>query len=268
MAQLNLQVPYKVNSSVISVAELKTVYLFGISIRDGNGNELPDSTFQFYIDAATKEVEKKLAIKTLEQSITESRDYSVESMVNWAYISTTYPVKKACALQGFYGNPEDNQPQVLYPEEWITTKKTNNNDQERYWRQIHLVATGTGSVTTTDGANVFPFIYPFARLFNRIPNYWRVTYITGFKVVPDDLTNIIGKMASIGLLNIAGDLILSSAGLASTSLSIDGLSQSISTTASATSAGYNARLLQYTKEIEASWVNLRRYYKGITMISL
>jgi hypothetical protein len=69
----------------------------------------------------------------------------------------------------------------------------------------------------------------------------------------------------MGPLNIAGDLI-AGAGIATKSLSMDGLSQSISTTASATNAGYGARILQYNKHIEESMKTLKAYYTGISMV--
>ena len=101
--------------------------------------------------------------------------------------------------------------------------------------------------------------------FRNIPDYWNYQYITGFDLdnLPWDLIGIIGKLATFGPLNIAGDLILGTAGVASQSLSIDGLSQSISTTASATSAGYNARLINYGKEITETVKRIEGIYKGL-----
>ena len=66
-----------------------------------------------------------------------------------------------------------------------------------------------------------------------------------------------------GPLNIAGDLVLGIAGVSGQSLSIDGLSQSISTTASATSAGYSARLIQYQKEIKETVGRLKLVYDEV-----
>ncbi len=266
MAQLILKAPYFVNNKVISVSELKTNYLFGINIKDKYGANLPESTYQYNIDVAIREIEKKLAIKLLTQKIVESRDYSIEDMINWGYIPSTYPVKKACALEGFYGNPEDNEPQLIYPPDWLTIKKGNNNDQERYWRQMQIVARGKGVVT--NGQNIFPFIYPFVRSFNRVPNYWRISYITGFQVVPEDLTHIIGKIASIGVLNIAGDLVFSNPGITATSLVIDDIFQNIDTAAGPNSTVYSARISQYTKEIEAMWPSVKRFYRGLVIGSL
>ena len=72
--------------------------------------------------------------------------------------------------------------------------------------------------------------------------------------------------ASIGILNIAGDLI-AGAGIATKSVSVPGLSQNIGTTSSATNSGYGARIGEYQKELKAMIPNLRRYYgKGTRMV--
>lgn len=70
----------------------------------------------------------------------------------------------------------------------------------------------------------------------------------------------VGITSALLPLNIAGDLI-AGAGVASQSLSLDGLSQSIATTASATSAGYGARVIQYTKELTTLISNLKSKYR-------
>jgi len=79
--------------------------------------------------------------------------------------------------------------------------------------------------------------------------------------LPADLRQAIGiKCATLLLLHVAGDLILG-AGIASQSLSVDGLSQSVGTTSSAMYSGYSSRAealdKQYTLLIKA----LRAQYK-------
>jgi hypothetical protein len=79
--------------------------------------------------------------------------------------------------------------------------------------------------------------------------------------IPADLKHAIGvKGATLLLLHVAGDLILG-AGIASQSLSVDGLSQSVGTTSSAMYSGYSSRAealdKQYTLLIKA----LRAQYK-------
>ena len=65
-------------------------------------------------------------------------------------------------------------------------------------------------------------------------------------------------------LDRVGDL-LGGAGIASQSISLDGLSQSFNTTSSSTSAGYGARLIQYEKEIKAGLPKLRSYFHPIAL---
>ena len=70
----------------------------------------------------------------------------------------------------------------------------------------------------------------------------------------------IGLVSALLPLNVAGDLI-AGAGVASQSLGLDGLTQSVTTTASATSAGYGARIIQYTKELQQTIERLRSKYR-------
>ena len=59
---------------------------------------------------------------------------------------------------------------------------------------------------------------------------------------------MIGKMAAISLLNVIGDGLMS--GFSSSSLSMDGVSESFSSTQSATSAYFGARIAVYQKEVQ------------------
>lgn len=85
--------------------------------------------------------------------------------------------------------------------------------------------------------------------------------VIGYKLhtVPLALVKSILYIAGILPLDTAGDL-LAGAGIGQFSVGVDGLSQSISTTASATSAGYGARIGSYTKQLEKSMSALRNKY--------
>ncbi len=71
-------------------------------------------------------------------------------------------------------------------------------------------------------------------------------------------------MASLYVLNPAGDLI-AGAGIASKSIGIDALHQSINTTSSATNAGYGARIIQYQKDLKPLLKEIRSEYHGVQM---
>jgi len=72
----------------------------------------------------------------------------------------------------------------------------------------------------------------------------------------------VGILSAMLPLNISGDLI-AGPGIAQINLGIDGLSQEIHTTASATNAGYGARVTMYYKELKQIMPKLRGKYKTI-----
>lgn len=85
--------------------------------------------------------------------------------------------------------------------------------------------------------------------------------------IPRDVLHLGGMYATMWALNPAGDMI-AGAGIASKSIGVDGLSQSISTTASATNAGYGSRLIQYWNDIKRQLPALRAKYRQGSMIEV
>jgi hypothetical protein len=106
------------------------------------------------------------------------------------------------------------------------------------------------------------------RIFGgRYPDAFEFDYTTGYKTaefVPDDLRGVIGKWAVIKALASIGDGLL--AGFSSQSVSLDGLSESFSSTQSATSAYFGARIIQYKDEIK-QWLKDNRNKYGIIPMS-
>lgn len=82
--------------------------------------------------------------------------------------------------------------------------------------------------------------------------------------LPGSILHCIGMLASMFVLNPAGDLI-SGAGIANLSIGIDSLHQTIGTTSSATNAGYGARIIQYAKDLKELLPRIRRFYFGFSM---
>ncbi|RDE12123.1 MAG: hypothetical protein C4K49_10600 [Candidatus Thorarchaeota archaeon] len=100
----------------------------------------------------------------------------------------------------------------------------------------------------------------------RYPQGLEIDYESGFEnsdAVPADLRDVIGKWSACKMLNITGDGILP--GFSSQSVSLDGLSESFSSTQSPTNAYFGARINQYLKEI-ADWLSKNKYkYGGIPL---
>lgn len=77
----------------------------------------------------------------------------------------------------------------------------------------------------------------------------------------------IGLVAALTPLDIAGDLI-AGAGIAQYSVGVDGLSQSVATTASATSAGYGARIISFQNQLKTLMPALRAKYRMINTFTI
>jgi hypothetical protein len=77
--------------------------------------------------------------------------------------------------------------------------------------------------------------------------------------LPQAMIKAISYVAAMLPLDTAGDLLLG-AGIATQNISIDGLSQAISSTASATSSGYGARIISYNQQLKTTMSALRNKY--------
>lgn len=258
MAQLTFNIKYRKNTGlVISVAELWELFLYGIKIQGREGSNFSDESMRFYLVAAQREIENYYNLKFIKQLADQTITYyRTDYWQTFPILQTNYPVREPLSMIGMLNKME----QIVYPQGWLFCEYDTLMGQGK--RRISVVP--TGSSTRGNAEIILTGITSQVGMqrFNMIPDYWRIQYITGWDIdqMPMDLINVVGMVASFGPLGIAGDLILGSAGIASQSLSIDGLSQSISTTASATNAGYGARLIQYEKQIKETTGRLKLVY--------
>ena len=241
---------------IISVDEMKTNYLFGLDLTDDSGTPYPTSMYEFFIKSAVSWLEHRLDIPIRPKSITEEKhDYYREDYAQYIWLKLCEaPVISVGEVRMVLPGEQVVQ---RFDSGWIHVQKDSG--------QLQLVP-GTGSAGSILLGAAGAYISMIYRNNRFIPDAFRVDYVAGFEPgeVPELIRDVIGKKASFGPLNVAGDL-LGGAGIASQSIGIDGLSQSFNTTSSATNAGYGARLLQYTKELKEALPILDRYYRGMRM---
>jgi len=251
---------------VISIQELKDIYLFGVDLTNDQGVPYSNAMFVWYIKAAVDWIEKRLDLPILPRQYEERHDFFKYDYDKYIWLKLNHaPVigVNECKLV-----LPGEQIVKVFEKDWLHI--------QRFDGQLQMVP-GTGTAGTillgASGAWI-PLIYGANKF---IPDAFRVIYEAGFgrprdpKAVsprdpeldqfPPDIKHIVGMIASLGPFNVAGDMI-AGAGIASTSIGIDGLSQSVSTTASATNAGYGARIIQYQRDIKDQIPHLLRYYKG------
>ena len=263
MPTLNFTTKYKTGGGlVMSVDDLLGRYLFGIPMCTQNGVQMNTDDIALFIGAAQQWVENTLEIKLRKQIYHERCDFIYDQWKSWGYIKATLPINKVHKLDGFLNSVQ----QVTYPNQWVSIYM-NESDPERAMRNLYIVPNGAGTPQNY-GSVLYLGITPHMGFFSMefVPNYWDVVYCTGFEKVPDNIMNLVGKMAALQVLNIVGD-VLYAPGIASSSLSFDGLSQSISTTASQGNL-FKWRIAQYQTEITNELKMLREFYRGISFMAL
>lgn len=240
--------------------DLRYTYLWGTDFKATNGQFFTDAQVQYFIDAAIHELERELNIcikkrvivcepekrnlvkttKTVKGDYDEEEPpykYRKEEVESRGLITTRLrPIINVsrCELINIGKNPMD-----LLPSVYVEKKKGVINFLKRPWRHTDTY-TNVAKNLFTYGENTF-----------RTYLFYEVDYTAGYETsddIPDDLRQIIGKVCAISLLNIIGDGLMS--GFSSSSLSMDGISESFSSTQSATSAYFGARIAVYQKEVQ------------------
>lgn len=251
--------------SLITPPQLRARYLFGIGIKDNAGNELSDETLQTYINTAVSMLEHYLDIAIMPRCETEEKDYNANEYYDWGYFQLNkYPVLSITTMQVVYTKDNNGANEVVLdiPQSWIRLVKESGI--------IRLIPNNKfpGTLQTDSAGAFFPELF---RRHSKVPNLWVINYKHGFEdgKIPVLINTAIGLTASLFALSIAGNLVLQ-AGIASQSISLDGLSQSIATTQSAEFSGYSATRGEYNKQLygqregdpSAILTILKDYYKG------
>ncbi len=255
-------------TSLITPTQLKKEYLFGVDLTDDAGNEISNSTLQSYIDNATSMLEHFLDISiTPVMGEIEEKDYNFNEYFEWGFFQiNSYPVQKITSIELTYFRDENGDPDVLVtiPNNWVRL--------DNHSGIIRLIpnAKFPANLQISALGNYFPEILKT----DKVPNLWRITYDHGFAdgCIPVAINDAIARLASIQALTTAGFLVIG-AGIGSQSLSIDGLSQSISTTQSAENSIFSGNILDHKRVLfgerkddpSALLSILKSYYKGMEM---
>lgn len=250
---------------LISVELLKKRYLFGVDTTDGNGNPLEDEVFQSYINTAVSMLEHSLDISITPRKLVgpdccEKKDYNANDYWQWSYFQlNNVPIIDVLEVRAVYPNANI----LKYPKEW--------NKLQKHDGILRLIPTA-GSIAQFQvdaGGQYFPEIF---RYNGMVPLVWEIDYIAGFEdgKIPIALNSAIGLLAAVIALVNTSDNILGP-GVASQSISLDGLAQSVALTASAENNTHSAKIADWKKLLWGDSVNSRNqgmiaelmdYYQG------
>lgn len=263
--------------------EIRERWCFGLPLTNEYSESMSDPDIQAYLDSSISQVERRLGIYLKPTVIVcnpDARglikgedydkeeppyDYAAELYRQWGHLQLRErPIQRLISFKLVLTNGQEIIDFTKHPS-WLKLYKSAG--------QIRIVPNAGDPVlyaALAGTATTYPFMT--GNLYSNIPQMLHVDYVAGYAQfeIPADVRNVVAKIAAVDVLGIAGDAML--AGVASLSTSIDGLSESFSTTASATNATYGAHILQYQKEIDAFFSpkhgGARTSERGFTFTSL
>ena len=243
-------------STFFTPAWLKERYLFGIDLTDDTNTPFPDALFETAIASAVETVGNELDIVlTDKSSFTDRVDANIIDADS--FFLTRLRKRPIWSVEKLEVQLGDFQA-ISLPISYVLVREALSG-------QVQVVPGKELSFTLayTGGSPLFGYESLVPRVYT--PGWFNYTYTAGYngtdKPYPADIQDAIGLLAAILPLDTAGDLIVG-AGIASKSMSMDGLSTSINTTSSATNSGYNARAISYMNRYKTLMGSLRAKYKG------
>ena|ERR1700748_279166 len=247
---------------VISPSELFQQYLYGVGSVQNTAlvNNFPMQSLKTYILNAQDYLEDLLSLRLQKQEFTETTNFSMSDFQQWGFIQLSYPVTKPVSLFGFINNVR----QISYPDTWMSARQT--ADGKGYYRRIYIVP-GGGSKSPQTNSVVYSGVTPNLGYmgFDSIPDYWRTTYQTGFDKYPPNIMQVVSKIAALPALAILGDFVLGP-GISGKTLSIDGLSQGITSNITPKNSAYGARMLELLRGIKEEIETLKSVYVGYKFV--
>lgn len=270
--------------------------MFGVKVVDPNtGNEMGDSFYTYAIETAISKVETELDIVILPRVVTEHKDYNYAEYSSYMFLhAKSKPILQVETL----GLEANGSYKRNYPSEWWKVYNRPGHIQVASAPLYGAISgnMGGGIATFSGGASFGGFDGGYGgRLHgglsslpngsslggykpnpvsggnqNSYPQLIHVSYIAGMLPqrragvteeweMPTLLNELIIKMASKQIFQQWGRLVVPM-GVSSKTLTIDGISESVSYTSSATNGAIKSEIGQLDEDIADGLNKLRGYY--------
>jgi hypothetical protein len=254
----NYEPPEGLFGEVLTADDMRYTYLWGIDFKASNGQVFTDSQIRGKIKSSIAELERALKINISpvriktepDSSQVLGTDYDIEESpytyrpekwrVNGPLVLRRRPVLELSRLD-FYTIVDAKMLDLL---SWVRLDKTKG--------VVRLsIPRGGGGDEGVYTGTAYGLLMGGSSFRTDYPGAFKVDYTAGYnsaKYIQEDMRDVIGKIAACKMLNVIGDGLI--AGYSSSSLSLDGVSESFSSTQSATSAYFGARIKVYLDDIE------------------
>lgn len=270
--------------------------MFGVKVVDPNtGNEMGDSFYTYAIETAISKVETELDIVILPRVVTEHKDYNYAEYSSYMFLhAKAKPILQVETL----GLEANGSYKRNYPSEWWKVYNRPGHIQVASAPLYGAISgnMGGGIATFSGGASFGGFDGGYGGRLqgglsslpngsslggykpnpvsggnqNSYPQLIHVSYIAGMLPqrragvteeweMPTLLNELIIKMASKQIFQQWGRLVVPM-GVSSKTLTIDGISESVSYTSSATNGAIKSEIGQLDEDIADGLNKLRGYY--------
>lgn len=241
--------------TAVTTDDIRFTYLWGTDFKATNGQSFTDEQIQYFIDASTDELARMLDIsirkkrirnKAAERGLKKGDDYDIDE--------SPYDFKFSRISR--YGMIKTRQRPILELHRLTLISRladardfTKTTIVDKSKGILKLMERPLRPSETYSGIQTAVGMYGNQTVEAHL--FYAIDYDVGYETsdeIPSDLRQIIGKHAAVSMLNIIGDGLMS--GFSSSSLSMDGISESFSSTQSATSAYFGARIKEYKEDID------------------
>ncbi|MGI5066143.1 hypothetical protein [Treponema putidum] len=251
----NYRPPEKLWGDIVTPDDLRYTYLWGVDFKASNGMPYTDEQIKFHIDSALKEIERRLNITIKKTRIVCEPDRrNLKKGIDYDEEESFYTFRQArVQRQGFISTRKRpvlkvSKLDLLSRTEKVTSLMDSYTLDKtkgliRFFRRPFMQSDSIRAVQTA--------LSSYGQAVQNNHLFYSIDYTAGYESsdeVPADLRAVVAKLCAVELLNIIGDGLMS--GFSSSSLSMDGVSESFSSTQSATSAYYGARIKVYEDEIK------------------
>lgn len=239
---------------IVTPDDLHYTYLWGVDFRASNGQPYTDEQIRFHINSAMREMERRLNITIKKKRVVcEPERRGLKKGVDYDEEESFYSFRREkIQRQGFISTRKRPVIKVKRLDLLSRNEKIKSLlDCSTLDKTKGLIRFFNRPMRMSDSfRSVEQAVYPYGADQYGGNLFYAIDYEAGFATsddVPADLRAVIAKLCAVEMLNIIGDGLIS--GFSSSSLSMDGVSESFSSTQSATSAYYGARIQVYEDNI-------------------
>lgn len=211
---------------LVTPEQVRTRYLFGIPLisrfKDpvtGRPQIMTNDILQDYINRAVNIAEIETGLDIFPVQRDEKHAWDRNDYMSFGYFRTEH--RPASSVDQLAVVPPNNDVIFIVPPEWIETARLAVGQINIIPLLVALTSAGGTIQATTAGAAVFLSMFS-DRSF--MPDFWRIRYTSGFPDgrLPTVINDLIGTICAMNILG----MLAATYRLTSTSLGIDGMSQS------------------------------------------